>query len=192
MHLSDQELLELDASAKLHLNGCEHCQQKAENLRKMRIKFSQLPANSMMKSNWQQTKQAYLFELKVKESEKAKQNLIFWRSSSFALAASLLLVVLWQFGLGTNPAPVHSTTQLETLIAHNQMLQKEFAQIEQASFNDVNFIELQHELSLVDFALQQAYEQKAEDEEKAKLWQKRHKLMKQMLQAREKRKVMVI
>ena len=192
MHLSDQELMELDASGKLHLSECEHCQQKLNNLNQFREKFSQLPKMSMNKNGWQSIKQDYLYELKEKENESAKKQLFFWRSSSVGLAASLLIMVLWQLNLDSDINIASPDNQLSQLIAHNQMLQKEFAQHAQINMTSVSLVELKHELSLVDIALRDAYEQKQSNEQKAQLWQKRQELMKKMLHARDKRQIMNI
>lgn len=192
MHLSDQALLELDASGKIHLEECEHCRKRAENLRNIRQKLNEMPQASNMQNRWQQTKQAYFLELKERETEQANKKVLFWRNSSLALAASLLLMVLWQYPIGYKEPAMQIDSQLSSLIAHNQLLQKEFEQISEASLSNVNLINLKHELSLIDQALQNAYLKQLSDEEKAKLWQQRHALMKKMLLEREKRKVMVI
>jgi len=194
MHLNNEQLLELDDTAKLHLISCSDCRKKVKNIANLRMGLTKLPVLKMPTNNWQQTKQAYLLQLKEQQAEKSKREMKIWRAGALSMAASLLIVVLWGMPkLSVNShMPLTKETQLSQLIAHNQLLQQEFSQRATASLDNVYLVQLNDELSKIDKALQQAYAESVGNKEKEQLWQQRHKIIGQMLLATEQQKTITI
>jgi len=194
MHLNNEQLLELDDIAKSHLACCSDCRNKVKNIASLRMGLTKLPILKMPTNNWQQTKQAYLLQLKEQQAEKSKKEMKFWRAGALSMAASLLIVVLWEMPkLSVNShMPPEKETQLSQLIAHNQLLQQEFSQRATASINSVYLVQLNEELSNIDKALQHAYAESVSNKEKEQLWQQRHKIIGQMLLATEQQKTITI
>jgi len=194
MHLNNEQLLELDDTARLHLACCSDCRNKVKNIANLRVGLTELPILKMPTNNWQQTKQAYLLQLKEQQAEKSNRDMKFWRAGALSMAASLLIVVLWGMPkLSVNShMPLTKETQLSQLITHNQLLQQEFSQRATASINSVYLVQLNEELSQIDKALQQAYAESVSNKEKEQLWQQRHKVIGQMLHASEQQKTITI
>ena len=56
MHLSDDQLLELDALGKLHLSQCKECQLRADNIQQINNKLDQLVSKNLASDSWEKLK----------------------------------------------------------------------------------------------------------------------------------------
>lgn len=191
MHLSDDELLEIDEPGKLHLAECGECRQRAKVLFELRNAISeniQAPVNAPPWSSLHQHLQAVQKEQRIKQVENRAR---FWRVSSFALAASLAVVVLWQgtFREDIKQLSGSEESQLIALIDTNKQLQQ---QVMLKNLGGVEFKALQMQLEVIDKALQQAYLQELSEEQKAALWQQRQLILKRSLANKKESKILRI
>ena len=182
MHLSDEQLLEIDAVGELHLSQCKDCQQRADNLLSVRNKLNELPLKILPSDNWEKIRYTYQMrndEVKHKQNEK---RITRWKISAFALAASLILAVIFPRTLIMDREAENTDQQLTLLIEQNNLLQQQLINLrpEIVSESD-SFNFLRSQFSVLDRSIQRAHIQKKSKKEKLELWQKRQELLKQWL-----------
>ncbi|TQV86550.1 DUF3379 domain-containing protein [Aliikangiella coralliicola] len=198
MHLSDEQLIELDSNARSHIADCHQCQQKIANLENLRQRLRALPEVPAPENGWLRVSQAYQFQV---EQQQARKQVSFWRFSSFALVASLSLVLffLWpsekagQLDQSMSENQLAHSQKLKSLIEQNDLLQQQLnRQLMLNHLDEANFKRLQVELSVVDKALQQAYIQRLGSDEKVQLWQQRQRLIEQLLESAKRPEIVKI
>jgi hypothetical protein len=190
MHLSDEQLLELDKSGHLHIDQCESCYQRVNNLNKIRLTFQTMPQNSLLSGSWQKIQNERQQSIELK---KTRKELSSWKISSFALAASLTVVMLWP--ISQSPPTTQSITnqELDLLIEQNRELQQQLDSTTQLNYlTKVNYQLIHMDIQSIDQAIQRAYLQKASDELKSELWEKRKQLVNQLLSRTKKIQTLTI
>jgi hypothetical protein len=193
MHLSNEQLTELDDVGRLHINQCEVCRAKANNLIKLRQNLNQLSENAEMPGNWRNIQKIHTERQQVDLLKQTRKQLNQWRIGSLALAASLTAVIFWPTSQSSLPASESINWQLATLIEQNNFLQKKLNETDhKGNLAQVSFKLIEREIQSIDQAIQRAYLQGASDDEKAKLWSKRQKLMKQLLSDKKQPKMLRI
>ena len=178
MHLNDQQLIELDETDHAHISECDSCRIKANNLINLRQQLSELPEQEKIPSSWSEVQNIHSKRQQAKQLQQNRKLLNKWRLGSFALAASLLMVLIWP---GSEPTIEQiNKTQLATLIEQNNLLQLKLGQ-ELNSTASVNLKLIMLDISDIDQAIQRAYLLKMDDTEKLKLWKTRRELIEQLL-----------
>jgi|GEM_PF-1411974 len=184
MHLSDEQLLELDESGKIHLMSCEQCRERAAEVLHIRAQLGQLNTVPAPQQSWLAIKADYQSQQRQQQQQQADKKLAFWRISSFALAASLAAVLIWQWPqlLERKGQPGSEAIQMASLIDQNRLLQQQLNQqlVTRTLTSSANK-QLQIALAAIDRALQQAYLQNASEEDKAALWLQRQKIIQESL-----------
>lgn len=182
MHLTDEQLLELDQSGHLHIEQCESCRQRASNLNDMRRAFQTMPDITLPPGGWQKIQKIQVERQQFTDLKRTRQQLTRWKIGSLALAASFLAVMFWP--LAQSPSISHPVTnqQVSLLIQQNKRLQ---LLLDDASQKDsqtkVSYQLLQLDLQSVDQTIQRAYLQGANNDVKSELWEKRKQLVNQLL-----------
>jgi len=185
MHLSNDELLELDDVGREHLAQCSQCQVRATNLAKIRNQFQNMPNVEPLSAGWQQIRASYQQELQHKALMAERKKVKFWQMVSGGIAASFILMSAWQYV--KLPADQITITSQQALIA--QVIQ-ENNEIQQQLINKYAFgpsleyhrVGIQVELEHIDSKIQKAYLEKLSDQEKLRLWRQRHALLKTALE----------
>jgi len=193
MHLTDEELLELNETGRKHLMLCAECNQKAMVLVEMRQQLSQQPSMSDIpdfKTNWQHIKQVHHHnkneqfndEIKI-NAIKVQRKLTFWRLASISLAASFAIVILIKI-YSTQMSDFSQSQEIELArwIEKNHQVQQELTQ--RVSLDLVSRIstnQLQLDLADIDASLQIAYLKHSDNSEKLKLWRQRKEIIENYL-----------
>ena len=181
MHLNDEALLELNEAARLHLSQCDECQARANNLTLARKEFEQLPILPLASSNWDEIQKQYQKNVQSTQLIRTTQQLRYWKFGSFALAASLAAVLIWlpvqTYQIKTNSNKQH----LAELIEQNSRLQQQLVTLDYNSMPVTKVSLLNADIQNLDQAIQQAYIQGANEQEKSNLWNARQKLMKRFI-----------
>lgn len=179
MHLTDEQLLELDESGELHLAQCQTCSLRAENLKTFRHQLSSLPMATLPRESWRHIQAAQQIHCNEIELARSKKSIRFWQMSSFAIAASLVLALVLPRISTLEEGMSHQDMQLAMLIEQNNVLQQQLinsmrtAQTDQTDLSLVN-----SQLSILDQSIQSAYMRQLTVEEKSKLWNQRLELIK--------------
>lgn len=182
MHLSDEQLLEIDALGELHLSQCKDCQQRADNVLNIRDKLEQLPAKSVTSDNWEKLKHTYQMRTDEINQLKNKKRIKFWKLSTVALAASLLLVVMLPKVSMMDKETSIQYQQLALLVEQNNVLQQQLIDLKPEIVTEpVRFSLLRYQFSVLDKSIQRAHIEQRSIEEKSVLWKKRQDLLKQWL-----------
>ena len=174
MHLTDEQLLELDEISKQHLIECNECKQRVDILLNIRQQLTQQKTMPKFEQNWQEIKQGYQRE----QQKKSETKIIFWRFSALAFAAAFVfMTVLPLFKAPSiNGIVDENEITLANWVEQNKQAQQQLEQ--QLSSNlllRVQFNQLQVQLTDIDKALQQVYLLNKGTSEKIKLWQQRKK-----------------
>ena len=184
MHLSNQQILELNADAHAHLKECSECSNKLANLEKMRERLADQETVKAPDEIWQRLRTSYPSVQKEQQIQKTEKRVTFWQITSLALAASLTAVVLFPWSGNDITVKNQGTVdvQLANLIQENNVLQRQLkVQLTSNKLNRTSVMRLQADLSNLDKAIQQAYVQKLSNTEKSELWRQRQSLIKQSL-----------
>lgn len=195
MHLTNEQLLELNDKSRDHLAQCDSCGVRAKNLTAMRTKLQDLAQQKPMTDSWQQIKASYENQKHHQQINLANQKVTFWRNMTVAMAASLVLFLAGQnYLLRSNQLErFEQATELTRLIESNNIIQNLLvAQFKGNSDYDMKVVNLQLELDIIDKKLQQAYLKKTTDEEKSALWQQRQALIQSSIVADKKAEIMKI
>lgn len=187
MHLSDQQLLEVDESGLLHIGQCSECCLRANNLRKMRLNLQAMPALTSSSKGWNDVQKFHKERQQSIEINQVRLQLKRWKVGSLALAASLLAMIIWpNIHLPPTELPIKNQ-HLSLLIQQNQKLQQQLDSSSQVIYStSVSYQVLQMDLQSIDQAIQRAYLEGANDDSKSKLWIKRKQLMNQLLSGTKK------
>lgn len=180
MHLTNEQLLELNEESREHLAQCDSCRVRAQNLTAMRTKLQSLTEQKPMSDNWQQIKANYQNQKHHQQINLVNKKVTFWRKMTVALAASLVLFMAGQnYLLNSNQQETfEQTAELARLIESNNMMQSLLiVQLEDESMDDIKVVNFQIELDIIDKKLQQAYLTKNTNKEKSALWQQRQALI---------------
>jgi hypothetical protein len=194
MHLTDEELFELNGLSKHHLAQCSQCNKRASILIEMRQQLAQPAVKSSMpdfSANWHSIKQAHHDQQQHKQkivTIKTQRKATFWRFTSIALAASIAVMAFLPQVMTVNEDPLTDTSMLASWVEQNAQLQQQLEQqqLEQLPnvdlFTRVAVNQLKVKLVDIDRSLQQAYLLNSSDEKKLKLWQQRKQLVEHSLQ----------
>lgn len=195
MHLTNEQLLELNEESREHLAKCDSCRVRAQNLTAMRAKFQKVAQQKPLSDNWQQIKASYQSQNHHQQINLANKKVTFWRNMTAAMAASLVLFMAGQnYLLNSNQYEnFEQTAELARLIESNDIIQSLLvSQFEGNSENTMKVVNLQIELDIIDEKLQQAYMKKITSEEKSALWQQRQALIQSSIIADKKTEIMKI
>lgn len=195
MHLTNEQLLELNEEDREHLAKCDACRVRAQNLTAMRAKLQNLAEQKPMSDNWQQIKASYQSQNHHQKINLANKKVTFWRNMTVAMAASLVLFMAGQnYLLNSNQQEnLEQTAELTRLIESNNMIQGLLSsQLEGNPGDTMKVVNLQVELDIIDEKLQQAYLKKITNEEKSALWQQRQALIQSSIFADKKTEIMKI
>lgn len=181
MHLTDEQLLLVSqgqgsSELKRHLSLCEACQERAYIHQSFKEKLSNFDSLDMPSDRWAAIAETHQVESKESLSIDKKDNSIYWKLSSFALAASLAAVLISGVFLEPNNK-LHdptSSVSLAELIEENNQLQKELKSLSDSSQLMISASKpLNNKLSSIDDELQRAYINGSSKAEKIILWQQR-------------------
>lgn len=192
MHLSDDQLIEKTVESQSHLQQCGICQQKLTELNSFRQQLKELPQTKAPQDFWQQIKHHHYNKLEQKQAIKAKRKIQFWRNSSLALAASLVVALFVQIGFSnfSQQDSLQQNTQIALLIEQNRLLQQQLtAGVLHADFSETSVVKLQQNLLEIDRLLQQAYELNLPVQDKENLWKQRQELIKSSITNTKKPKI---
>ena len=195
MHLTNEELLELNEEGREHIEKCDACRVRAKNLAAMRAKLQNLTEHKPMSNNWQQTKASYQSQNHQQQINLANKKVTFWRGITVAMAASLVLFMAGQNYLfnSNQQENFEQTAELTRLIESNNMIQGLLAsQLEGNPGDTMKVVNLQVELDIIDKKLQQAYLKRITNKEKSALWQQRQALIQSSIVANKKSEIMKI
>ena len=180
MHLTNEELCELDEVAKTHLRQCDACRQRASRLLEIRKHLAQTPKIPDLQASWLPVRQAFEERQQQQVIRAERRKAAFWRWSSLGLAASLMLVVLSP--VFQSPSELPAEQLLNQWVTQNDRLQRQWQQqIGSDLLLQVNHRQVQLQLRLIDQQLLQAYLQNRSAREKLELWQQRKHLIEQSL-----------
>ncbi len=195
MHLTNEQLLELNEENREHLAQCEACCVRAKNLAAMRTKLQDLTEQKPTLDNWQQIKTSYQNQKHQQQIDLANKKVVFWKKISVAMAASLVLFLAGQnYVLNNNQQKsFNQALELAKAVESNDMVQNLLvSQLKNNSLNTMQVLSLQSELDNIDRKLQQAYLNKNSNEEKSTLWQQRRELIQSSIVADKKTEIMKI
>lgn len=174
MHLSDQQLLNLDSEDSSHLHECADCQQRLENLRQMRARLNECADYTIPNRELK----AQQFRLRMQAQQTASAQVVklspakrtgYWWAAGFALAASLFLAIQILPGNPVSPAPEDSPESLDNLITRHQNLLQNY----HAQSSGTRTQGLVKPLTALDQQIQNAYLQNLSEEQIRALWQKK-------------------
>ena len=171
----------------MHLND----ELNSEEVAKLREGLNSLPDLKAPESLQNPSSEMFNALSELEESTDSKRQVEFWRRTSFALAASLFLVLglVGYSGLNNDqrlpqtivesPKAGQSTASLTMLIEMNQILQREI----ESSTSLIKVVSrqkkyLHRKLDKIDDAIQQAYLSRLSEQEKFELWQERLSILK--------------
>ncbi|MBL4942635.1 MAG: hypothetical protein JKY81_13365 [Colwellia sp.] len=195
MHLTNEQLLELNKESREHLIQCDNCSIRAKNLSAMRGKLQNLAEQKPMSDNWQHIKASYQHQNYDQQMNLVNKKTTFWRNMTVAMAASLVLFMAGQnyFLNSHHQQNFEQTAELTRLIESNNIIQSLLvAQFEGNSVDAMKVVNLQIELDIIDKTLQQAYLKNISDKEKTVLWQQRQALIQSSFTADKQPKIMKI
>lgn len=195
MHLSDDQLIERNEDSQPHLQQCDLCQKRLADLTTFRKRLQELPESKAPQDFWQQIKRQHYSELEQKQASNAKKQIRFWRYSSIALAASLVIALVVQISFSSTSlmAPNQQSTQIALLIEQNRLLQQQLSSSTlQTNVSQTSVVKLQLNLLEIDRLLQSAYELDLPDEDKEKLWRQRQQLIESSLTKNKQPKILRI
>lgn len=182
MHLSDEQLLEIDAFSKLHLSQCKDCQLRVDNILKLRSKLNQLPSECLASDSWEKLKYTYQVRTDEIKQVQNKKQIKLWKLSAAALAASLILAVVFPRILVTDRGASSQYQQLTLLVEQNNLLQQQLIKLNPGIVTEpVSSNLIRYQLSVLDQYIQSANIQHRSIKEKSELWRKRQTLLKQWL-----------
>ena len=182
MHLTDEQLLELDQSGHRHISRCESCRQQASNLNEMRQAFQSMPDISLPSGSWQEIQKIQNERQQFSDLKRTRQQLTRWKVGSLALAASLTAIMLWPVSHAPSITSSISNQQLSALIEQNRYLQQQLdLTLETNNQTSVSYQMLQMDIQSIDQSIQRAYLQGDSDEQKTALWKIRKQLVDQLL-----------
>ncbi len=181
MHLTDEQLMlasqgQGSSEIKRHLSLCEICQARARTHQSLQEKLATFDSLDMPSDRWAVIAETHQAESKESLSIDKKDNSIFWKLSSFALAASLAAVLISGVFLESDNKLHDSTSSvsLAELIEENNQLQKELKGLSESSQLMISASKpLNNKLSRIDDELQRAYINGLSQAEKISLWQQR-------------------
>jgi len=179
MHLSDQQLLEVDEVDQVHLEQCKSCRRRANHLIKMRQYLKAVPLKDFATDGWQEIQTIHNQREQLVALRQARKQVNRWKTGSLALAASLIAVVFWQ----STQRPIISLgdQELAKLIEQNNALQQRLDTTTPLyEQSNVKLQMLQLDIQNLDQQIQRAYLQGDSNQSKAELWEKRKKLVKQL------------
>ena len=179
MHLNDEQLLDLNDKHKNHVNNCELCANRLENLKAVQGQLNSLPQLSMPNKSWQNLQLKHQVSQKNIQLVQHKKRMQRWKLSSLALAASILLVLLVPQLDDSNIPKNDLNQQVAELIEQNNWLQQELYKTNlELESQQVDLSLVSSQLSILDTSIQQAYMEQLPATEVSKLWQKRLKVIK--------------
>jgi len=182
MHLTDEQLLELDEFDRLHLDQCESCRQRANNLNDMRQAFQAMPDISLPSDGWQEIQKIQNERQQFADLKRTRLQLTRWKIGSLALAASLTAIMLWPISHTPSFEPTITNQQLNALIDQNRYLQQQLdLTLETKNQTNVSYQMLKMDIQSIDQSIQRAYLQEDSDENKSALWEIRKQLVDQLL-----------
>lgn len=179
MHLNDDQLLEPTGEQSRHVNSCELCSSRLENLKGMKAQLQNMPQLSMPNKSWQNLRLKHQVSQNKIQLELNKKRMHRWKLSSLALAASILLVLLVPQIKDSEEITIDSNQQITQLIEQNNWLQQELFKTNLAlDSKQVDLSLVSSQLSILDSSIQQAYMNQLPAEEVSKLWQRRLEIIK--------------
>lgn len=179
MHLNDDQLLDLNDEHKNHVNNCELCANRLENLKAVQDQLNILPQLSIPNKSWQNLQLKHQVSQKNIQLVQHKKRMQRWKLSSLALAASILLVLLVPQLDDSNIPKNDLNQQVAELIEQNNWLQQELYKTNlELESQQVDLSLVSSQLSILDTSIQQAYMEQLPATEVSKLWQKRLKVIK--------------
>ncbi|KGJ98036.1 hypothetical protein [Thalassotalea sp. ND16A] len=184
MHLSDQQLLQLTTESNLHLQGCAVCKQRAAVLQSVRQQLKQPPKMPDLAMSWQKIEQT-LSQQEQQDQQtagiaKVKKQASLWRYSSFALAATLLALLILPLLNITNVErqPNDEGKMLSSWIQESNQLQQQLEALIKADAPlGLDVEQVHYQLVVIDKKLQQAYLQNRPDNDKKQLWLRRKQII---------------
>jgi hypothetical protein len=180
MHLTDEQLLELDEVSKQHLEKCTECKKRANVLLSMRQQLSLEPEMPDFEANWKDIRHSY----QIQQKKTSEKKVIFWRFSALAFAAAFaFMAVLPLFNYdGINNVLHTDKVALADWVEQNRQVQLQLEQQLNANFlSRVQFNQLQMQLTPIDMSLQKVYLLNKPTSEKIQLWQQRKQLIENSL-----------
>ena len=179
MHLNDDQLLDLNDEHKNHVNNCELCANRLENLKAVQDQLNSLPQLSIPNKSWQNLQLKHQVSQKNIQLVQHKKRMQRWKLSSLALAASILLVLLVPQLDDSNIPKNDLNQQVAELIEQNNWLQQELYKTNlELESQQVDLSLVSAQLSILDTSIQQAYMEQLPATEVSKLWQKRLEIIK--------------
>lgn len=183
MHLSDEQLIEPKPEDLIHISECAQCKQRIDTLNEIRQQFIDMPCATLPDTSWNKLKSEYQLRASTKKQAQNEKRLKFWRVTSFALAASLILAIL---APSIMMRPVieqpYQDTQLAHLIAKNNALQHQVLEMHSDSQMDPISLSLfYNQISILDLSIEEVHMQNGSIREKSELWDKRQALLKRWL-----------
>jgi len=179
MHLNDEQLLDLNDKHKNHVNNCELCANRLENLKAVQGQLNSLPQLSMPNKSWQNLQLKHQVSQKNIQLAQHKKRMQRWKLSSLALAASISLVLLVPQVHDFNSPKNDLNQQIAELIEQNNWLQQELYKTNlELESKQVGLSLVSAQLSILDTSIQQAYMEQLPATEVSKLWQKRLEIIK--------------
>lgn len=183
MHLSDEQLLEPESEDLFHISECNQCKQRIEALSEIRQQLTDMPSATLPNNSWNKLKSEYQLRANIKKQAQNEKRLKFWRITSFALAASLVLAIL---APSTIMRPMieqpYQDAQLAHLIAENNMLQHKVLEMHSSSpMEPISLNLFYNQISMLDLSIEEAHMQNSSIQEKSELWDKRQTLLKRWL-----------
>lgn len=178
MHLSDQQLLNLDSEENTHLHECADCQQRLENLRQMRSRLNEcanytIPDRDLKAQQFRQRMQAQQSESAQIVKLSPRKRIGYWWTAGFALAASVFLAIQILPGSSVSTAPENSFESLDNLITQHQTLLQNYHALSATQSSRANAQGVVKPLTALDQQIQNAYLQNLSEEQIRALWQKK-------------------
>ncbi len=187
MHLNDEQLLELSDEFKEHVDQCESCAERLNNLQAIRKSFREKEVRMPASGSWVRLREAYIAEHHNHQLSKANKTTYFWKVTSGTIAASFLVGLVINSYLSMQPQKLDEqslTTQISALIAENNSMQEQLLEVSNSDKSaSYKVVSLMIELEVIDKKLQQAYLLKKSDSEKHTLWSQRQQVIESTLTA---------
>lgn len=182
MHLSDEQLLELNESDHSHLELCKSCRQRVHNLDSLRQRLCSMPEISLPKKNWQKIQRIQTQRIQTYHIKQTLRQVIRWKMVSGALVASIACLLFWFHFQSSIAIDNAVNLQIVSLIEENknlqQLLDRRTILVNQ---KNVEHQIIQLELKSIDHAIQRAYLQDANKQLKTQLWKTRKQMVQQLL-----------
>jgi len=178
MHLTDEQLLELDEHSTEHLISCEACKTRFKNLANTRRVLAESINHETTISQWKTIKNIAKAKQQSDELKLIRRYKNKWRIINFGLAASLIITFYWTFDIAQNSV----NADIDSLIAENKQLQQRLTNLTTISkLRNAEYQILRQNIVNLDIQIQQAYLYDTDKLFKKALWNKRKKIVQEIL-----------